>query len=99
VSPAFRSRRSSLVYSEVLEPAGIKVYCLPVFGVHNVKNWTDTWHGRQDVALQFIKLQYYRFDIFGLRRFLPYAGRWDRQKNPSVRLPTTEAVFLSRETW
>jgi hypothetical protein len=69
VSPAFRSRRSSLVYTEVLAPVGIEVHCLPVFGDHTPQNWTRTWHGLQDVALQFIKLQFYRFDVFGLRGF------------------------------
>jgi hypothetical protein len=69
VSPAFRSRRSSLVYTKVLTPVGIEVHCLPVFGEHTPQNWTGTWHGLQDVALQFIKLQFYRFDVFGLRGF------------------------------
>jgi hypothetical protein len=63
VAPAFRSRRSSLVYRAVLEPAGVRVYCVPVFGQHTLRNWTDTWHGIQDVTLQFIKLQFYRLDV------------------------------------
>jgi hypothetical protein len=61
VAPAFRSRRSSLVYSAVLATAGISVHCVPVFGTTNPDNWTKTWHGIQDVSLQFAKLQYYRF--------------------------------------
>src|SRR2546425_926174 len=32
VSPAFRSKRSSLVYRAALQPAGIRVHCLPMFG-------------------------------------------------------------------
>ena len=68
VAPAFRSRRSALVYRAVLAPASIKVFCMPVFGQHTVQNWPATWHGIQDVALQFIKLQYYRFDVLPLAR-------------------------------
>ena len=60
VAPAFRSRRSELIYGTVLRPAGIAVGCAPVFGTAVVENWTDTWHGIQDVAEQFAKLQYYR---------------------------------------
>jgi hypothetical protein len=63
VAPAFRSRRSSLVYRTVLTPAGIRVYCAPVFGQHTLRNWTATWHGIQDVTLQFIKLQFYRLAV------------------------------------
>jgi len=63
VAPAFRSQRSALVYRAVLGPAGIRVFCRPVFGQHTVRNWPATWHGIQDVALQFVKLQYYRFDV------------------------------------
>jgi hypothetical protein len=47
----------------VLTPALIKVYCVLVFGQHTVQNWPATWHGIQDVALQFIKLQFYRFYV------------------------------------
>jgi hypothetical protein len=63
VTPAFRSQRSSLVYSAAFTPAGIRVSCVPVFGVQTAANWTKTWHGIQDVALQFVKLQYYRFYV------------------------------------
>src|SRR5262249_13383059 len=34
VSPAFRSRRSWLIYTQLLTPVGITVHCLPVFGHH-----------------------------------------------------------------
>lgn len=68
VAPAFRSRRSSLVYGAVLRTAGIEVYCSPVVGVHTSENWTSTWHGIQEVTEQFIKLQYYRFYVLPLSR-------------------------------
>lgn len=61
VAPGFRSRRSQMVYSWVFEPAGITVNCVPVFGPKTPQNWTDSWHGIQEVVLQFWKLQYYRF--------------------------------------
>jgi hypothetical protein len=63
IAPAFRSQRSSLVYGAVLRPAGIRVHCVPVLGEHTPENWTGTWHGIQDVAAQFIKLQFYRFYV------------------------------------
>lgn len=63
VTPGFRSRRSFLVYQTVFAPAGIDVYCVPVFGTKTPQNWTTTWHGIQDVIEQFLKLQYYRFYV------------------------------------
>jgi hypothetical protein len=60
VSPGFRSRRSFLVWTSVLEPAGIRVSLTPVFGTKTPENWRETWHGRQEVGLQFLKLVYYR---------------------------------------
>lgn len=63
VTPGFRSRRSFLIYTRVLTPAGIAVYCAPVFGATTVKNWTARWHGIQDVGLQFVKLLYYRLYV------------------------------------
>jgi hypothetical protein len=63
VTDGFRSKRSSLVYHAVLEPAGIKVGCTPVFGQATPQNWTKTWHGIQEVIEQFLKLQYYRFYV------------------------------------
>jgi len=62
VTSDYRSRRSLLVYHAVLSSAGIRVGCAPVFGP-NPANWTGTWHGIQAVALQFVKLQYYRFYV------------------------------------
>ena len=72
VTPAFRSRRSVLVYRTVLRPAGIEVHCVPVVGTYRPDNWTSSWHGIQDVTEQFIKLQYYRFYV------LPLGGRLRR---------------------
>jgi hypothetical protein len=67
VTDGFRSQRSALVYRAVLEPAGINVYCIPVFGQRTPKNWAETWHGIQEVAKQFLKLQYYRFYVLWIR--------------------------------
>jgi hypothetical protein len=67
VTPGFRSRRSVLVYEKIFTPAGIKFECVPVFGIQTPDNWTTSWHGIQDVILQFAKLQYYRFYV--LRRY------------------------------
>jgi hypothetical protein len=63
VTPDFRSRRSFLVYSTVLKPAGISVGCFPAFGTKTIQNWSATWHGIQEVGLEFLKLQYYRFYV------------------------------------
>jgi hypothetical protein len=68
IAPGFRSRRSALVYRQVLTPAGIRVACDPVFGVYTPANWTETWHGIQGVIEHFTKLQYYRFWV------LPWNG-------------------------
>ena len=67
VTDGFRSKRSSLVYHTVLDPAGIKVGCMPVFGQQTPKNWTATWHGIEDVTKQLLKLQYYRFYVLWTR--------------------------------
>jgi len=63
VTAGFRSKRASLVYHAVLDPYGIKVRCMPVFGKVTPENWTGTWHGIQEVAQQFLKLQFYRFYV------------------------------------
>ena len=63
VTSGFRSQRASLIYQAVLAPAGIRVYCVPVFGQKTPANWSETWHGIQEVAEQFLKLQYYRFYV------------------------------------
>jgi hypothetical protein len=67
VTPAFRSERSMMIYRAVLEPAGVSAQCVPVFGGRTQDNWTRTWHGIQDVALQFAKLQYYRWYVLPFR--------------------------------
>jgi hypothetical protein len=66
VTPAFRSQRSMMIYAAALKPAGVSLQCAPVFR-RNVGEWTHTWHGIQDVGLQFIKLQYYRFYVLPFR--------------------------------
>lgn len=66
VTPAFRSRRSMMIYAAVLNPAGVSTQCAPVFG-RSMQEWTRTWHGIQDVALQFVKLQYYRWYVLPFR--------------------------------
>jgi len=63
VTPGFRSRRSALVYQAVLGQSGIRVSCVPVFGRQVPQNWTKTWHGIQDVTMQFAKLWYYRLFV------------------------------------
>ena len=63
VSPGFRSGRASLVYHAVLDEAGIASSCVPVFGQVTPENWSDTWHGRQRVGLETIKLVYYRWYV------------------------------------
>jgi len=60
VSPGFSSRRSFLVYQSVFESTGIEVTCLPIFGERNPENWSESWHGIQEVLLEFGKLWYYR---------------------------------------
>jgi hypothetical protein len=63
VTSGFRSQRAWLIYQRVLVPAGIRVYCVPVFGQKTPANWSKTWHGIQEVVEQFLKLQYYRFYV------------------------------------
>jgi hypothetical protein len=63
VTSALRSRRTSLIYHQVFERAGIAVSCVPVFGEVGASNWLYTWHGVQEVAEQFAKLEYYRFYV------------------------------------
>ena len=60
IAPGFRSHRSALVYRSVFIPSGIEVKCLPVF-VDPPLEWADSWHGIQDVVLQWGKLKYYQF--------------------------------------
>ncbi len=67
VSPLFRSRRSALVYGATLGRAGITVNCEPVEGLQTVNTWTRSWHGVQNVAEQWAKLQYYRLYVLPFR--------------------------------
>ena len=79
VAPLFRSRRSALVYTATLGQAGLTVTCEPARGPQGVKTWTQTWHGIQNVAEQWLKLQYYRLYV------LPFRAREPR----FVGLPTS----------
>lgn len=46
-----------------MAPAGITVSCIPVFVGAARENWSQTWHGIQEVTEQFLKLQFYRFYV------------------------------------
>ena len=63
VAPAFRSRRSAMIYGMVLAPAGISMRCVPVFGEQTPESWLDTWHGVEQILEQYVKLEYYRLFI------------------------------------
>jgi hypothetical protein len=63
VTDGFRSQRSSLIYRTVLAGHGVQVRCDPVFRGATPERWGNSWHGIQDVAEQFVKLQYYRFYV------------------------------------
>jgi hypothetical protein len=63
VSPLFRSRRSALVYKATLGDAGIAVGCEPVRGSQDPYTWSNSWHGIQNAAEQWLKLQYYRLYV------------------------------------
>ena len=74
--PAFRSRRTMLIYNTVMLGAGVTLRCAPVFGRTTAANWTSSWHGIEDVVEQFLKLQYYRFAV------LPFVSKEPAQ--PSI---------------
>jgi hypothetical protein len=63
VTSAVRSRRSSLIYRAVLDDTDMQFRCDPVVGATRPEAWTATWHGVQEVVLEFLKLQYYRFYV------------------------------------
>lgn len=67
VAPLFRSRRSALVYGAILGRAGITVRCEPVPGIREANSWTRSWHGVENVAEQWLKLQYYRWYVLPFR--------------------------------
>ena len=66
VSPLFRSRRSALVYEATLGRAGITVRCEPA-RPRDLAPWIESWHGVQNVAEQWLKLQYYRLYVVPFR--------------------------------
>ncbi len=61
VTEALRSRRTRLVYGRVLGKLGVAAGTYPVWAGRGPQNWAATWHGRQDVLLQYMKLVYYEF--------------------------------------
>lgn len=73
VSPLLRSRRSALVYEATLGRAGITVRCEPARS-RELASWTESWHGMQNVAEQWLKLQYYRLYVLPFRTPLVDAG-------------------------
>jgi hypothetical protein len=72
VAPKFRSRRTYLTYSAVLEDSGIQLRCFPARAVRDTSNWWTTGHGIQEVTLELLKLGWYRFHV--LKRPLPAAA-------------------------
>ncbi len=66
VTEAFRSRRTLLVYGRVLGKLGVSGCTYPVWGARQPETWAATWHGRQDVLLQYLKLVYYESLLFHL---------------------------------
>ncbi len=98
VTPGLRSRRSSMVYQDVVASTGIRVRCVPVFGQNTPDSWSHTWHGIQEVVEQSIKLQYYRFHVLPSYRHRvsgsPGASRVDRgvdQGGEDARRPAVTA--------
>lgn len=67
VSPLFRSRRSALIYGATLGRAGVTVRCSHVEEMRGVETWSRSWHGVQEVAEQWLKLQYYRWYVLPFR--------------------------------
>jgi hypothetical protein len=70
VSPALRSRRTLLIYQAVFRDSGTQLSCVSVVGSTRPQRWTSTWHGIENVAEEFLKLQYYRFYVIPIL----YAG-------------------------
>lgn len=67
VTLALRSRRTRLVYGRVLGKLGVAVSTYPVWGSAGREAWAATWHGRQEVVLQYLKLMYYELLLLRLR--------------------------------
>ena len=63
VSPLFRSERSAQVYEATLGAGGIAVGCAPAQSLQDPYTWTSSLHGIQNVAEQWVKLQYYRLYV------------------------------------
>lgn len=59
VTSGFRSKRTYMIYKHLFEKIGITASCLPVWGNRRPENWIFSWHGVQDVFLQYIKYFYY----------------------------------------
>jgi hypothetical protein len=64
VAGRFRSRRTFEIYRRVLEPRGITLACVPAESQRNPHNWWKTAHGVEQVVLEYLKLQYYRWRVF-----------------------------------
>jgi hypothetical protein len=60
VSPRFRSARSYLVYRSIFTPRGIRVQGLAADSSRSPGDWWHSWHGVQDIGLEYGKLLYYR---------------------------------------
>ena len=58
----------ALIYGAILGDRGVAVSCEPVFGTTTPENWIGTWHGIQDVTLQFLKRNYYRMYVLPFER-------------------------------
>lgn len=67
VSAGYRSERSFELNRKVLGAVGIRNSCVPVVDSQRVNRWAGTWHGAQNVALEFLKLQYYRLYVLPFR--------------------------------
>jgi hypothetical protein len=63
ITGGFGSRRAAEVYRHVLKPLGINVYIQPVFGLRTPDNWSESWHGFQEIGLQLGSLWYYRLAV------------------------------------
>jgi hypothetical protein len=78
VTDGFRSRRTQMIYSSVFSKIGISTYTCPVWGTKHPDNWAATWHGRQEVLLQYLKLFYYEIILLKLanpENEVPHARR------------------------
>lgn len=68
VTEALRSRRTMLVYGRVLGKLGVAACTYPVWEAGRPGGWAATWHGRQEVVLQYLKLIYYEFLLFRMSK-------------------------------